>query len=155
MLKEKKMNIIFGIVVFVMLIQGTVLLTQAHPPSSMTLEYTIASEELDVTISHSVSDVNSHYIELIEIWKNDVLELSQEYTNQPDTTFTYTYQINVTEGDELEVKATCNLSGSLTKNITPIPTETLTTNGLKYSLVSLSLMLITLIPLIIKRKNKN
>ena len=159
MLKEKSKNILFGIVVFIILMQGTIFLAQGHSPSSMTLEYTIATEELAVTISHSVSDVNTHYIELVEIWKNEILELSQDYTSQPDTTFTYTYQINVTKGDELEVKATCNLGGSLTRNIIPIPdttspTTTDTANSYQIGLIGLSLIVITIIPMIIKRKNK-
>ena len=66
--------------------------TFAHPPSDMELEYDIGKQTLVVSIIHSVSKPDSHYVEKIEIKKNGNLYLTEEYTNQPSTsTFTYTY----------------------------------------------------------------
>ncbi|NHJ84467.1 MAG: hypothetical protein FK734_03345 [Asgard group archaeon] len=92
--------------------------TQGHGPSSLTLEYNFSSETLSATISHSVADVNTHYIYLVEIWKNEVLHDSFDYFNQPSNVFTYNYVINATNGDVLKVKASCIQGGSATESIT-------------------------------------
>ena len=72
---------------------------------------------MSVTISHAVANVNTHYIYLVEIWKNDILFDSFDYTSQPSNLFTYDYVINATNGDVLKVKASCNQGGSATESI--------------------------------------
>ncbi|UCE36149.1 MAG: hypothetical protein JSW00_11420 [Thermoplasmata archaeon] len=91
---------------------------QAHPPSSMALEYDYSTQTLNVTISHSVGDPNSHYVESVEILKNDVESITTDYTSQPSTsTISYTYDISASDGDNFEVTATCNQFGSITEEI--------------------------------------
>jgi hypothetical protein len=114
--------------------------TLAHPPSDMELEYDIGKQTLVVSISHSVSNPDSHYVEKIEIKKNGNLYLTEDYTNQPSTsTFTYTYDVTASDGDVLEATAYCSLQGSITEQVnvfmpplsatptllpTPLPTPT-------------------------------
>lgn len=91
----------------------------AHNPQSMELDYDFINQRLNVTITHNVADINSHYIESIEIYKTDVLYLKENYTSQPNTsTFTYAYDVQAQDGDVLRVTAICSISGSITQTIT-------------------------------------
>jgi len=91
----------------------------AHPPQDMQLEYDFDSQTLSVTITHNTLDPNSHYIYKVEIEKNEVVYLTEEYDNQPTAdTFTYTYEIEADIGDLLSVVAYCSLYGSLTDSLT-------------------------------------
>lgn len=94
------------------------LAVNAHPPSSMDISYDTDDQTLNVTISHGVSNVDSHYIERLEVRKNDSVYLSRDYTSQPSTsTFTYSLDVPATEGDTLSVTAICNQYGSLQKTL--------------------------------------
>jgi len=91
----------------------------AHPPAEMKLEYNFDEQTLSVTITHSVSTPESHYVKKLEIKKNADLYLTRDYTSQPTTsTFTYTYDVTVGDGDVLEATAYCSLYGSKTERIT-------------------------------------
>ncbi|UCG68420.1 MAG: hypothetical protein JSV09_11475 [Thermoplasmata archaeon] len=91
----------------------------AHSPSNMELEYNFFNQELSVTITHNVASPNEHFIESIEIFKNDNLYLIENYTSQPSlTTFTYVYSVEAQDGDDIEVTATCSISGGITESIT-------------------------------------
>jgi hypothetical protein len=111
----KKILIIF-ITIFVLTILGQSVI--AHSPSDMDLAYDFSNTELDVTITHSVAAPNDHYIESVEIFKNDVSILLTNYTSQPTlSVFTYTYVVDAVEGDTLRVIAICSISGSITQEI--------------------------------------
>lgn len=93
--------------------------TQAHSPGDVILNYDSDSHTLSVTISHSVSNPQSHYVKEVAITKNGNALKTYEYKGQPDpSSFTYTYNVEAKEGDKLEVKATCNYIGSRTKELT-------------------------------------
>jgi hypothetical protein len=91
----------------------------AHPPQDMQLDYDLENQILSVTITHNSLDSNSHYIYKIEIEKNNVQYLVEEYDNQPtQDTFSYTYTVEAVINDVLTVIAYCSLYGSLSKSIT-------------------------------------
>jgi hypothetical protein len=93
----------------------------AHPPSNMVLEYDFESQQLDVTITHNTPAPNQHYVEKVEIWVNDDLKLTRDYTSQPTAnTFTYTYDVSAKDSDIIKVKATCSISGDITEEITVV-----------------------------------
>ncbi len=90
----------------------------AHPASDMTLSYDYDNEELNVEITHNVGNINSHYIDNVTIKINDEIYEIFTYTGQPtDSSFTYTYDVNASIGDEIEVYTHCNVGGDLTKKI--------------------------------------
>jgi len=98
-----------------------VLDAQAHSPSNVILSYDFGTQTLEVTVSHSVSDPSSHYIEQIQIWKNDVSQIIQTYTSQ--TSYSQhedSFNIDAADGDVLKVTATCNVAGSYTNQITVV-----------------------------------
>ncbi|MEA2101554.1 MAG: hypothetical protein U9P80_03130 [Thermodesulfobacteriota bacterium] len=90
----------------------------AHGPKDVELGYDLNSHTLSVTISHSASSPQKHYIKEITITKNGEFVEAHEYKSQPDPSpFTYTYNVEAKEGDILKVKAKCNYFGSKTKKL--------------------------------------
>lgn len=90
----------------------------AHPPQDMILEYDIDTNNLEVEITHNTPSPTLHHINNIEIYKNDVLEISEEYDSQPTTdVFIKNFDIVADIGDELKVVAICNIQGSIERTI--------------------------------------
>ncbi len=90
----------------------------AHTPSSISMDYNYSSNVLEFRVNHAVSDVNTHYIELIEIFVNDVFNQSRPYTSQTTTSYhedTFTVPADI--GDVIKLVAYCNVAGSLTDEI--------------------------------------
>jgi hypothetical protein len=106
----------------------TVLATQAaaHSPSSVVLDYDVGTQILTVTVSHSVSDTATHYVEEIQIQKNGVAYTSRPYTTQDTTSgMEDTFTVDAVAGDVLRVTAICNILGSLVQELT-VPGDTTT-----------------------------
>lgn len=81
----------------------------AHPPSEMALSYDSSRGTLTVTITHSVGNPSSHYIDEISIAKNGEVLESHAYENQPErASFAYTYAVEAQTGDEMTVRADCS-----------------------------------------------
>ncbi|MBS3749526.1 MAG: hypothetical protein KGY65_06385 [Candidatus Thermoplasmatota archaeon] len=114
----KKLLIFQIILVFSLLALGS-MSVNAHSPSSMSLTYDKAGEMLTVDIMHQISNPSSHYVNTIEITINGVSEIEQSYTDQPSSSFTYTYNdVSAEDGDVIEVTASCNQGGSITDQLT-------------------------------------
>lgn len=100
----------------------------AHSPSTQTISYNLETQELRFTITHQVSDPTTHYIQTVQIKKNGAIYNTSTYAEQPSaSSFTYTYFINATAGDTIEVTTSCNQGGAKTTQYT-IPTDN-TDNG--------------------------
>jgi cytochrome b561 len=85
----------------------------AHPPSDILLDYDLDSQTLQVTLVHTVSDPVTHYVHRIQISLQGTVT-TYEYESQPtDSRFTYQFVLPASPGDTVEVKADCNLSGSI------------------------------------------
>lgn len=105
--------------IYGVLIMGVCLITpvsaNATPPSDVQLVYNISDGTLSATITHASLMTGIHYIKTVEIKKNGQTISSNNYKNQPDKkTFTYSYNIPASTGDEFEVTAFCNMYGSKT-----------------------------------------
>jgi len=91
----------------------------AHSPSNMALSYDSTTKELQVDISHQVSNPNTHYVENIVVKINGETSINQDYTSQSGSEFSYTYEeIDASEGDVIEVTANCNQGGSISRDLT-------------------------------------
>ena len=105
-------------IVFLMMFAVCPIKAKAHRPGSVTVNYNADTKVLSVTISHSVSNPEKHYVDKVKISLNGVLIKTFEYTSQPDnSTFVYQYSIEAKGGDELEVRAECNYFGSRTAKL--------------------------------------
>ncbi|KKM82230.1 hypothetical protein LCGC14_1321690 [marine sediment metagenome] len=91
---------------------------RAHASTNMNLAFNFNSQKLNVSLTHAVSNPNTHYILSVTIRVNGTLENSETYTDQP-TTSTFTYQYNVTAGigASIQVTAVCNVFGTLSQTI--------------------------------------
>jgi len=122
----------------------------AHSPSDLNLTYDIDTQKLNVTISHQVANPDSHYIYSIEIIKNGNIIKTHNYDNQPDTaSFTYTYDVNATIGDIIEVSTFCNQGGTRNKQITVGSEDSSSTPGF-----GVLILLCSIIALIFLKKEK-
>ena len=91
---------------------------KAHPPSGIVLLYNSNTNKLNVTISHSVSDPNTHYVYSVVIEVNGTTTVSETYTSQPSSIlFTYQYNITANNGARIQASATCNQGGTVTECI--------------------------------------
>jgi hypothetical protein len=103
----------------------------AHTPADMTLEYDFGTQTLTVTVSHSVGDTSTHYIDSITILKNDVEYTTRGYTDQDTTSgMSDIFSVDAADGDVIQATAFCSIAGSVTRQITvtaPATTSTDTT----------------------------
>ncbi len=91
----------------------------AHGPSEVALSYDSSQGTLTVTITHSVRNPSSHYIDEVSIAKNGEALESHAYESQPDrASFAYTYAVEAQTGDEITVRAGCNRFGSRQASLT-------------------------------------
>ena len=92
--------------------------SQATAPSVVEPTYDGAAKTLSVKIRHwSLSDY-MHYIKFVVVKVNGNQVMENKYDRQPDTEYTYTYNLAANPGDVIEVTAKCNLWGSKTISIT-------------------------------------
>ena len=131
----------------------------AHSPSNMNLSYNTNTKELDVSINHQVANPDTHYVNNIIIKINDITIQTEEYSSQPGSSFTYTYEnFTATKDDKIEVTANCNQGGSITKTLTVTSEETSksedddSTPGFELILIIFSIICIILI---LKKYEKN
>lgn len=91
----------------------------ANAPSGLTVSYNLQTQDLQVTIAHPVNNPTIHYIYQVELQKNGIIHNTSTYTSQPDpNSFTYTYRVNATTGDTIDVTASCIQGGSKTTQYT-------------------------------------
>jgi hypothetical protein len=110
--------------IMVAILAGTLIISPASatPPSDMLLSYTERSGDLRVVITHPVPNPQVHYINKVTVSINGKMVNESRYTSQPTPDiFTYTYPLVTVPGDEIEVTASCVLSGSLTRQYTTGP----------------------------------
>ncbi|TFG28346.1 hypothetical protein EU527_17425 [Candidatus Thorarchaeota archaeon] len=121
--------IVFSTILMVsLLILGGAQPTMAHSPSNIDLAYVYDTQTLLVEIQHDVSNVNTHYIERIEVSVNSVLNQSRDYTNQQNLIgMSDSFVVPAEIGDVISVRAICSVSGQLTETLTLTGPETSTT----------------------------
>jgi hypothetical protein len=91
----------------------------AHPPKEVALSYDRAKHMLEVRITHSSPNPAAHYINKVEIKKNNQTISAAEYQSQPgQATFAYLYPVGIGPVDVLEVTVACSVFGSKTEKLT-------------------------------------
>jgi len=94
-------------------------IANANSPDGIIFDYDFDFDILYLRINHVVSDPNTHYIELVQIYVNNILNITREYTSQNTTAYLEdNYALSAVHGDVIKVTATCNIVGSLTDQIT-------------------------------------
>ena len=91
---------------------------RAHPPDDMSLEYNSGTNELEVSITHGVSDNTSHYVVSVVVRVNGSIDQTEFYTSQPHVGFfIYEYTVITNNGSTIQVTATCIQGGSITRTL--------------------------------------
>jgi len=118
----------------------------AHSPSNIDLAYVYETQTLLVEIQHDVSNVNTHYIERIEVRVNTVLNQSRDYTSQQSLVgMSDSFVVPAEIGDEISVTAICSVLGQLTDTLTLTGPETNTTTTTTDTSPGLDIMTLVLI----------
>ncbi len=115
-MKQKKIMII---ILFILGLVVNSYCVSGHPASNVDLKYDFDNQKLNITISHITDDTNTHYIEKVEIYKNGVTIIEEDYTSQPSSnTFTLSFDVSTNDGDVLKVETECSISGKTEDSIT-------------------------------------
>jgi hypothetical protein len=139
--KSRILKVAFAMTIFILIAPVFV---AAHAPSSVDLSYDEATDELDVTVTHTGVDGTSHRISEIQVYKNDVLQTSETYSSQTTTsTHTDTFTVAADAGDVLRVVAICSISGQREGTLTVGGTTTDTNGGTDY--IPLTLLIAVII----------
>jgi len=150
-IKRKLTKKLLYCVLFFILINGFYSLSvSAHPASDMKLFYNTDSNVLDVSITHQVSNPETHFIYNVIIRKNGDTYNNYEYTSQPtNSNFTYSYEVNTSKGDIIEVFIDCNLGGSLTKQLTVTSQRDSSSKDSSFSILDITYYRIFGVPFIV------
>jgi hypothetical protein len=141
----KNLNIKISILIVISIIFIIIPNVSAHPPTKLSLNYNKSNSELIVNITHSVTNDN-HYIEWVNISINGLKFENYEYDIQQDRSFiTYKYDISADINDVIQVKATCNQFGSITRELTVDENNGSSTPGFIFISIIISCLLIILI----------
>jgi hypothetical protein len=146
MVNRKKIVVLGVLLTLVLTTQISV--ADAHTPGPMSLEYDISTDILTVTVTHVTTDVNTHYIYEIVVFKNSIQVGIMPYTNQSDSSgVTETFTILASDGDVLSATAKCSVSGQVTEEITisDSTTDTSTTTSGTLDPMLMSLLILTAI----------
>ncbi|MFW9806192.1 MAG: hypothetical protein ACFFFK_05635 [Candidatus Thorarchaeota archaeon] len=136
-MRMRKSSLGFTIVIMLTIIGTIADITpvSATVPEDLRLVYDFDSQTLAVNVSHYSPSVKNHYIETIEILKNDVFLMNTTYENQSVSWGVYdTFSVSAVVDDNLTVTAFCSKGYSLTTwlivtsgtSTNPPPTETTT-----------------------------
>lgn len=91
---------------------------KAHQPVDMLLNYNSSTNTLTVSITHTVSDNTTHYVNSVVVSVNGSVDQNHVYTSQPDlVNFVYIYTVVTNNGSTIRVTASCNQGGSITKTL--------------------------------------
>ncbi|MCP4641938.1 MAG: hypothetical protein GY851_15965 [bacterium] len=95
-------------------------MAMAHPPKSLEVKFDKTKKTLDVTVKHSVSDTEKHYVKELKVEVNGKEVITQKTSKQEsDDEQTYTYKLtDVKKGDKIKAVANCNKYGKKSKEIT-------------------------------------
>ncbi len=91
----------------------------AHPPKSIESNYDPSDKTLSVTVTHPVRNPKGHYIEKIEIVKNDELIAKKEFSEQDNNVSQNAVFIvsDITAQDTVIIEAYCSISGKLKEKV--------------------------------------
>jgi hypothetical protein len=102
------------IVLTIMMVSSAVSKSDAHPASSVILQYDVEASILEVTAIHTVWNAEVHYISEITIELNGELVVSRDYSHQTSRSAQYDqFAIPAEEDDVFVVNTVCNEGGEL------------------------------------------
>jgi hypothetical protein len=115
---KKGVNMRMFIVVACMLATGlSATPAFCHPPKDIAV--TISGENIDIVVTHPVSNPSEHYIKTIKVSVNGVLLIQQTFFQQTGNEQRARYSIpGLKKSEPVTVEADCSMFGSLVKAAT-------------------------------------
>ncbi len=112
----KKMALGRALVILVsaLFILGLPLAAMAHDPERVDVFYDFNTKSLVVKITHPSNNPDKHYVKEVVVKKNGAVVQRASYTKQVGDVFTYTYKMQATAEDVIEVTVACSIRGSKT-----------------------------------------
>jgi desulfoferrodoxin (superoxide reductase-like protein) len=86
----------------------------AHSPDKVDVFYDFKSQSLVVKITHPSNNPDRHFVKDVTVKKNGQVVQGGAYTRQNGNVFTYTYRMQATGEDVIEVTVACSIHGSKT-----------------------------------------
>jgi len=84
----------------------------------MVVDYDGGTGSLNVTITHHVSDPETHYVDRLRVEVDGDEEVDEDYTSQPTAdTFTYTFNVSANASVQIKVRTECNQGGDIEEEI--------------------------------------
>jgi hypothetical protein len=107
----------FTVLFFLLLTLTCVAPLSAHPASDMDLQYNTLNHQLNITITHRVVNPETHYIRQVVVYHNGENN-SLLYSSQPSReVMTYQYTFPLETPGPVEVTASCNIGGDITRTL--------------------------------------
>jgi desulfoferrodoxin (superoxide reductase-like protein) len=118
----KVSTVVIGIILMAFAIMIAPSDVDAHAPESMELSYDYFTQILNVTIQHTSTPATpNHYINNIEVFKNNISVIQETYTEQSDLRdLYYEFEVFAEDGDILKAIATCSRVGEDEAEITVV-----------------------------------
>jgi desulfoferrodoxin (superoxide reductase-like protein) len=91
----------------------------ANSPQNVDVFYDFTTKTLVVKIIHPSNNPDKHYVKEVVVKKNGAVVQRGSYTKQVGDVFTYTYKMQATAEDVIEVTAICSIQGSKTVKYQP------------------------------------
>ncbi len=85
-----------------------------NDPEKVEVFYNFTAKTLVVKITHPSNNPDRHFVKDVVVKKNGAVVQRAAYTRQDGDVFTYTYKMQATGEDVIEVTAACSIHGSKT-----------------------------------------
>ncbi len=107
-----KKSIVMGLIIVVLLSFFNQQIVQGHDPAKVTPEYHFEDQILEVWIHHPITFPDIHWVNNVQVRKNNVLVGNYSYDSQPNTVdMTYNYSISAVHFDILKIRVFCTYQG--------------------------------------------
>ncbi|MHA1185775.1 MAG: hypothetical protein ACTSSK_02705 [Candidatus Heimdallarchaeota archaeon] len=107
-----KKSIVIGLVIVVLFSSFNQQIVQGHDPSMVSPVYHFTDQILEVWIHHPVSYPDIHWVNNVQVRKNNVLVGNYSYDHQPNfVEMTYNYSISAVHFDIIKVRVFCTYQG--------------------------------------------
>jgi len=98
-----------------------------HDPAEIRLGYYYADQILEVWIYHPIYYPEKHWVNNVQVRKNNVLVGNYSYDSQPGDIFTYNYSIIAVHFDMIKVRVFCTYQGDTEAEIMVLDPDNPTT----------------------------
>ncbi|HET6490429.1 MAG TPA: hypothetical protein VFG28_11795 [Syntrophales bacterium] len=113
-MKKMALGRALAILVSALFILSLPLAASAHDPEKVDVFYNFTNKTLVVKITHPSNNPDRHFVKEVVVKKNGAVVQRAAFTRQDGDVFTYTYKMQATGEDVIEVTAICSIRGSKT-----------------------------------------